>query len=129
MASKNISIITAEQSKKAAKLFSYGNIVSVLIPFPVFIFWFGASMFIYAMHRHHPNDRVGYYTQKAAYNYYSLAGFLSVVMLFASGDFFFKYGWMLWLVCALFLVPMSLRDIIMVNKEKWHDIEYNNLSK
>lgn len=119
----NIKIITAKESKKAAKLFTYGNIVSVLIPFPVFIFWFGASMFIYAMHRHHPNERVGYYTQKAAYNYYSLAGFLSVVMLFASGDFFFKYGWMLWLACVLILVPLSVKDIMSVNREKWKDVK------
>lgn len=123
MVSSNKKIITAEQSKKAAKLFSYGNIAAVLIPFPIFIFWFGASMFIYAMHRHHPNARVGYYTQKAAYQYYSLAGFLSVVMLFASGDFFFKYGWMLWLACALFLVPLSIKDILKVNRENWLDIE------
>lgn len=119
----NIKIITAKDSKKAAKLFTYGNIVAVLIPFPIFIFWFGASMFIYAMHRHHPNERVGYYTQKAAYNYYSLAGFLSIVMLFASGNFFFNYGWILWLVCVLILVPLSIKDLVTVNREDWGDVE------
>jgi len=119
----NTRTITAKESKKAAKLFTYGNIISVIIPFPIFIFWFGASMFIYAMHRHHPNERVGYYTQKAAYNYYSLAGFLSIVMLFASGDFFFKYGWILWLVCIVFLVPISIKDIMKVNKEDWKDVK------
>lgn len=118
-------IITALKSKKSAKLFSYGNILAVLIPFPLFIFWFGASMLIYAFHRHHPNSRVGYYTQKAAYNYYALAGILSVVMLFASGDFFFKYAWLLWLACVIFLVPLSIKDIISVNKEEWKDVKIN----
>ena len=31
-------------------------------------------MFVYAMYRHHPNPRVGYYTQMGAYYYYGLAG-------------------------------------------------------
>ncbi len=118
----NPKIVTAGQSRKTAKIFSYGNIAAVLIPFPLFIFWFGASMFVYAMHRHHPNSRVGYYTQMAAYYYYGLAGVLSIVMLFAPGDFFFKYGWMLWLGCILYLLPLSIREIIKINKEEWHDV-------
>ncbi len=123
MTSQDLNIVTAAQSKKSAKTFNYGNIVSVLIPFPLFIFWFGASMFVYAMYRHHPNSRVGYYTQMAAYYYYALAGFLSVVMLFAPGNFFFVYGWMLWLGCAVFLIPLSIREIIKINKEEWHDVK------
>ncbi len=122
-------LVTAKESRKAAKLFSYGNIVAVLIPFPIFIFWFGASMFVYAFHRHHPNPRVGYYTQKAATNYYTLAGFLSVVMLFASGNFFFKYGWMLWLVCVVILVPLSIMDIRKVNNEEWQDTKVNDTNE
>ncbi len=121
MTKKDTNIVTAEQSKKSAKTFHYGNIVAVLIPFPLFIFWFGASMFVYAMYRHHPNPRVGYYTQMGAYYYYGLAGLLSVVMLFASRDFFFNYGWMLWIACILFLLPLSIREIIKINKETWHD--------
>ncbi len=83
-------------------------------------------MFVYAMYRHHPNARVGYYTQLAAYNYYGLAGVLSVVMLFAPGDFFSKYGWMLWLACILLLIPLSIREIIKINKEEWHDVKIRN---
>jgi len=123
MTDQDPNVITAAQSKKSARTFNYGNIVAVLIPFPFFIFWFGASMFIYAMYRHHPNARVGYYTQMAAYNYYGLAGVLSGVMLFAPGDFFFKYGWMLWLACILFLIPLSIREIMKINKEEWHDVK------
>jgi hypothetical protein len=121
MTKQDTNIVTAEQSKKSAKTFHYGNIVAVLIPFPLFIFWFGASMFVYAMYRHHPNPRVGYYTQMGAYYYYGLAGLLSIVMLFASRDFFFNFGWMLWIACILFLLPLSIREIIKINKEVWHD--------
>ena len=124
MSEQDPNIVTAAQSKKSAKTFNYGNIAAVLIIFPFFIFWFGASMFVYALYRHHPNARVGYYTQKAAY--YGLAGGLSVVMLFAPGDFFFKYGWMLWLACILFLIPLSIREIMKINKEEWHDVKIRN---
>ena len=116
-------IVTAEESRKSAKIFNYGNIASVLIPFPLFIFWFGASMFVYALYRHHPNPRVGYYTQKAAYNYYAMAGLLVPVLTFAPGDFFTKYWWLIWGLCAAFLIPLSVWEIIKINREEWHDIE------
>jgi len=122
----NVKIVPADQSRKSAKVFNYGNIISVLIPFPVFIFWFGASMFVYALHRHHPNPRVGYYTQRAAYYYYALAGMMVPVLTFAPGDFFLKYGWMLWAGSALVLIPLSIREIMRINKEDWQDVEIKN---
>lgn len=117
-------IVTADKSKSNAKTFNYGNIVAVLIPFPFFIFWFGASMFVYALYRHHPNHRVGYYTQKAAYFYYALAGLLVPVLTFAPGNFFTKYWWLLWGICALSLIPLSILEIIKINREEWQDVEY-----
>ncbi len=117
-------IVTAEQSKRNAKLFSYGNIISVLIPFPFFIFWFGASMFVYAMFRHHPNPLVGYHTQRAAYYYYGLAGLLVPILTFAPGDFFQQYWWALWGICILILIPLSIREIMIINKEPWEDVEF-----
>ena len=117
-------IVTGESSKKSAKTFHYGNIVAVLIPFPFFIFWFGASMFVYAMYRHHPNSRVGYHTQKGAYYYYALAGLLVPVLTFASGNFFYKYGWILWILSMLALIPVSIYEIMKINKEGWKDVEY-----
>ncbi len=120
-------IVTAKQAQKSAKVFYYGNIASVIIPFPLFIFWFGASMFVYAMYRHHPNDRVGFYTQKAATYYYTLAGFLSVVLLFATKDFFYSYGWMLWLLCVFIMIPLSVLQIKKINREVWVDTKINNL--
>ncbi|MCK5905916.1 MAG: hypothetical protein KAG86_11560, partial [Gammaproteobacteria bacterium] len=65
MSNSESNIVTAASAKSSAKLFSYGNIVAVLIPVPMLIFWFGASIVFYAMQRHHPNPRVGYYTQIA----------------------------------------------------------------
>ncbi len=123
MSLKDKKIVTAVEAKKSAKIFNYGNIFSVLVPFPFFIFWFGASMFVYAFFRHHPNPRVGYYTQKAAYLYYTLAGILVPVLTFAPGDFFYKYWWLLWGICGVFLIPVSIMDIIKINKEEWHDVE------
>jgi len=123
MSLEDKNIVTALMAKKNARIFNYGNIVSVLIPFPFFIFWFGASMFVYALYRHHPNPRVGYYTQKAAYHYYALAGMLVPVLTFAPGDFFYNYWLLLWVFIALLLVPISIMEIIKINKEQWHDVK------
>jgi len=117
-------VIKAESSKKSAKTFYYGNIIAVLIPFPFFIFWFGASMFVYAMYRHHPNNRVGYHTQRAAYYYYALSGLLVPILTFAPGDFFYQYWWLLWGIFAMALIPTSLYEISKINKETWKNIRY-----
>ena len=119
-----VKIVTAETSKKNAKTFYYGNIIAVLMPFPFFIFWFGASMFVYALYRHHPNRQVGRYTQNAAYYYYGLAGLLLPALTFASGDFFFRYWAVLWAACALALIPVSILMIHRINKDDWQDTEY-----
>lgn len=115
--------ITAESSRKTARIFYFGNIVAVLIPFPFFILWFGASMFVYAMLRHHPNPRVGYYTQIAAYHYYGLAGLLVPVLTFAPGDFFVKYWLYLWILCAAVILPLAVVQILKINKEQWQDVK------
>lgn len=115
--------VTAANARKTAKIFYYGNLLAVLIPFPVFILWFGAGILVYALFRHHPNPRVGYYTQIAAYQYYGLAGGLVPVLTFAPGDFFVNWWWALWLVCLAILVPLSVRQILRVNREEWHDTD------
>lgn len=121
MKAEKDTIITAKQSRLAAKIFNYGTIASVLVPFPLFIFWFGASMFVYAMYRHHPNPRVGYYTQRAAYIYYTLAGLLVPVLTFAPKEFFTEYWWALWIVAAIGTIPPALLLIMKANKEDWKD--------
>ena len=114
-------IVTADSARKTAKFFYYGNLLSVLIPFPVFILWFGAGILVYAMLRHHPNPRVGYYTQIATYHYYGLAGGLVPILTFAPGDFFANWWWALWIVCVVILVPLSIRELLRINRETWHD--------
>ncbi len=114
--------ISAETSRKTAKIFYYGNILAVLIPFPLFILWFGVSMFVYAMFRHHPNPRVGYYTQIGAYQYYGLAGTLVPVLTFAPGDFFVNYWLPMWIACAVIIIPMAIWQILKVNRETWTDV-------
>lgn len=121
--SAQIQTIPAASSRKAAKLFYFGNIAAVLLPFPLFILWFGASMFVYAMLRHHPNERVGYYTQVAAYHYYGLAGLLIPVLTFAPGDFFLKHWLATWIVCAAVILPLAIMQLVKINRETWHDVE------
>jgi hypothetical protein len=117
----NPQIVTASSARKSAKIFYYGNILSVLIPFPVFILWFGAGILVYALRRHNPNPRVGYYTQIATYHYYGLAGGLVPILTFAPGDFFVKWWWALWIICVVVLVPLSIRQILRINREEWLD--------
>lgn len=119
-------IISADSSKKAAKIFNIGTIAAVLIPFPLFIFWFGASMFVYAMYRHHPNPKVGEYTQRAAYYYYALAGLLVPILTFAPKDFLMNYWWAVWLLCIVLVVPLAVWEIMRSNKEQWYDVTLNN---
>ena len=59
-------IVTAASARRAAKWFNYGTLVAIAIPLPLAIFWTGMSMLIYALNKHHPNPKVGYYTQSAA---------------------------------------------------------------
>lgn len=117
----NPAVVTAVSARKTAKIFYYGNILAVLIPFPVFILWFGAGILVYALLRHNPNPRVGYYTQIATYHYYGLAGGLVPVLTFAPGDFFVNWWGALWIICVVVLVPLSIRQILRINREEWHD--------
>ena len=116
-------IVTAKQAKRSAKIFNYGTILSVLIPFPLFIFWFGASMFVYSMFRHHPNKKVGDYTQTGAYIYYTLAGLFVPVLTFAPKSFFVDYWWALWGGAILGVIPICIYQIIKANSEEWQDTE------
>ncbi len=126
-----------------ARLFNFGNVGAVLpglIIAPlimlgdperitlIFLFilmvvppilWFGISMAVYTIARHHPNERVGHYTQQAAYRFYGAFGIVIPVGTF--------YGtqWQLWIitgaVVALIIIPWSLWDLRQINKEQWHD--------
>jgi len=112
-------IITGQQAKKSARWFSIGNLVSMIIPFPLGIFWFGASMVVYAMHRHHPNPKVGYFTQQAAYQFYSVLGLVVVVAVFFGTDLIY---WMItWALAAVIVIPLSIFNLMKINNEQWRD--------
>lgn len=111
--------ISARSARNAATLFNYGNIAAFLLPFPLVIFWFGASMFIYAMNRQHPNPRVGHYTQIAAYRFYAMTGFLIV-----AGTYFpprLSHFLIYWGVSAAIMIPWSIYDLIRIHREHWED--------
>ena len=72
-------VARGSSAKRAASMMNYGNLIAILVPFPLLIFWFGASMLVYALNRHHPNPKVGHYTQWAAYRYYAVTGSLIVI--------------------------------------------------
>lgn len=113
----------AERSKKSARMFTFGNLAAVSFP-PFFVLWFGASILVYAIYRHHPNKRVGFYTQRAAYYYYALAGSLVPILTFAPNGFIKMYWPWLWAICALVMVVLSVLLLRKINSETWEDTEY-----
>ena len=113
----------ADRSKKSARMFTYGNLIAVSFP-PFFVLWFGASILVYAIFRHHPNKRVGYYTQQAAYYYYAMAGALVPLLLFAPTGFL-KNQWLwLWAIYAVVMIILSVFLLRKINNEAWEDVHY-----
>ena len=138
-------IISSKNARTFARLFNIGNLVSVLpglFVAPILLFadlernstiflfilmivppilWFGLSIMIYIISRHHPNERVGHYTQQAAYRYYGMVGIVIPVGTFFGTD------WSLWIltggVVALVLVPWSIWELIKIQKEEWQETE------
>ncbi|WJW75723.1 hypothetical protein QVG61_01155 [Thiohalobacter sp. IOR34] len=114
-----VQLITGRSARNAAALFNWGNIVSLLLPFPLLIFWLGASMFVYAMNRHHPNPKVGHYTQQAAYRFYGITGFFVAAAMFLPVDL--SYYLIAWALAALILLPWSIRDLLRIYRDSWED--------
>jgi hypothetical protein len=114
-------IVSGRSSRFAAMQLDIGNLVSMLLP-PLPVLWFGGSMLIYALHRHHPNPRVGQYTQRAAYRFYGVMGAIIPI-----GTFFPGRGIEPWLVAwgvgLAVIVPWSLWAILRIRRETWPDIE------
>ncbi|AGA32109.1 hypothetical protein TVNIR_0404 [Thioalkalivibrio nitratireducens DSM 14787] len=135
--------VTGRSCRRAASTFDWGNLISVsLAGVPLFlvssevgiatiiaaimgivplIFWFGASMMVYAMCRHHPEERVGRFTQWAAYRYYGLMGSLIVVATFFPPDL--NYYRAYWVVAAAILIPWTLYALYRIYQETWRDFE------
>ena len=108
-------VLRASESRRAAGMLNIGNIVAILLPVPLLIFWFGASMLVYAMNRHHPDKRVGHYTQQAAYRLYGVTGFFTAAATFIPGG-----GWtwyiVAWVAAALVLIPWSVLDLRRIRR-------------
>jgi hypothetical protein len=119
--SEPVQVVTGRSSRFAAMQMDLGNMISMLLP-PLPLLWFGGSMLIYAMHRHHPNPRVGYYTQHAAYRFYAVMGAIIPI-----GTFFPGRGitpWLIaWGVGLAVIVPWSLWSIARIRRENWPDIQ------
>lgn len=113
-------VITAAACRRSAAWFNYGNLIAVSIPMPMMVLWFGASIALYTMMRHHPNERVGHYTQWAAYRFYGLLGIVVVVGTFYANSL---YAWLVtWGVVATIMIPWTLYDLYLIHKkETWID--------
>ena len=137
--------IPAANSRLFARLFNLGNLFALLpglIVAPIILFaeqerittifmfiamivppilWFGLSIMIYIIARHHPNTQVGHYTQQAAYRYYGMIGIVIPVGTFFGTD------WEPWImmggVVGLILVPWTIWELIKIQKENWQDTE------
>lgn len=120
MENENPQVLKAASSRFAAMQMDLGNMISMLLP-PLPVLWFGISMLIYALHRHHPDPRVGTYTQWAAYRFYGVMGLIIPVGTFFPGD-----GVVPWLIAwglgIAIIVPWSIYSIVRVRREDWRDI-------
>ncbi len=114
-------LVSGRSSRFAAMQMDLGNLISMLLP-PLPLLWFGGSMLIYALHRHHPNPRVGHYTQHAAYRFYAVMG-----AIIPFGTFFPGRGITSWLIAwgvgLVVIIPRSLWSIVRIRHETWPDIE------
>lgn len=112
--------VSGKSARFAAMQMDLGNMISMLLPV-LAVLWFGASMLIYALHRHHPDSRVGRYTQHAAYRFYGVMGAIIPI-----GTFFPGRGvtpWLIaWGVGLAVIVPWSVWSIARIRREHWPDI-------
>ena len=113
--------LPGHKARSAAAVFNYGNIIAIIVPVPLGMLWLGLSMLVYAMNRHHPNPRVGHYTQQAAYRFYGIAGFFVAAATFIPGG---GWTWYLaaWAMAAAILIPWSIVDLIRIRRERWDDL-------
>jgi len=113
--------ISARSARSAAALFNYGCIAAILLPIPLGLLWLGASMVVYAMNRHHPNPKVGHYTQRSAYVFYGVAGAFVAVATFFPGTAWMPYL-VTWAVAVAIIVPWCLSELLRIRREPWEDL-------
>jgi len=136
-------IIPAAKQRRAASWFNYGNLIVIILAgiplllagsasgktmifataaaiIPI-IFWFGGSMLLYALNKHHPNPKVGHYTQWAAYRFYAVTGSLVVIGAFFPSDI--RYYQAFWAIAAAILIPWSIIDLRKIQRDVWHPLQ------
>ncbi len=136
--------LTAASSRRQARLFNFLAIGSTLLSFllfalgesiapakmpflpfamalPPIMLWLAASIFVYAMIAHHPNERVRHYNKWAGYRYYAIVGFLTIF----SNDIAQQLGgWLTVLgIGVMALVPWATWDVVRAGREGWIDME------
>ncbi len=118
-------VISAASARRSACLFHWGNILAVMVPVPFIALWFGASIFVYAMNREHPEPRVGRYTQRAANRFYVTAASVIVLGKFVTPREGEILWWFLlfWGAAIVVVVLPSLLDLYRIRHEQWHDID------
>lgn len=117
-----VHLVPGQKARSAASIFNYGNIVAIIVPVPLGMLWLGLSMLVYAMNRHHPNEKVGHYTQQAAYRFYAITGFFVAAATFIPGGGW-EYYLLAWALAALVLLPWSIVDLIRIRLDQWDDME------
>jgi hypothetical protein len=116
--------ITAQSARRSAYLFNWGSIAAVLLPIPFLPLFFGASIFLYAINRNHPEPKVGYYMQRSANRFYLVTA--SVIVL---GKFIpessntMNWYFLLWLLAVFALLIPSAKDIYTIWHDSWVDID------
>jgi len=118
-----IHMVPGRKARMAASIFNIGNVVAIIVPIPLGMLWLGLSMLVYAMNRHHPNQKVGHYTQQAAYRFYGVTGFFVAAATFIPGGGW-NYYLLAWALAALVLVPWSIIDLVRIRRDQWEDTEF-----
>jgi len=115
--------ISANNQRFSARIFNIASMVASTIP-PLLMIWIAASIFVYASVAHHPNPRVVHYNRAAGYRFYGVAGSMVVFGQPIYGLFGNWHGLLaVWVIIALVVIPLGLRDLIRVQREDWQDMD------
>lgn len=117
-------VIPARSARRSAQVFDWGNIVVTAVPV-LLPLWVAASMVLYALNRHHPEPKVGHYTQMAAYRFYGVAGLIVAAAAFIPKDGI-HYYLLAWGLAAIIIIPWSIVDLLRIRRDTWQDIIVEN---
>ena len=111
-------VARGSSAKRASALMNYGNLIAILVPFPLLIFL--VRRFDVGVRDESPSSQPegGVLHQQAAYRFYGVTGFFIVIATFIPGS-----GWIwhliAWILAALILVPWSIMDLRRIRRDEW----------